>query len=73
MILTSLYGQPLVPVERLASAVRRGEVRYALAGSTCTRVSKNRLTGCSPQARWACQNYADKVLLELFTAIIHLH
>ncbi len=52
MILTSLYGQPLVPVTRLAAAVRSGQVRYALAGASCTRGSGDRLTGCSAQARW---------------------
>ena len=52
MILTSLYGQPLVPVSRFAAAVRSGQVRYALAGANCTRGSGDRLTGCSAQARW---------------------
>ena len=52
MILTSLYGQPLVSVQRLAAAVRGGEVRYALAGAACTPGSRDRLTGCSAQAAW---------------------
>jgi hypothetical protein len=52
MILTSLYGRPLVSVQRLAAAVRAGQVRYALAGAGCTLASRDRLAGCSAQAVW---------------------
>jgi 4-amino-4-deoxy-L-arabinose transferase-like glycosyltransferase len=52
MILTSLYGRPLVSVQRLAAAVRAGQVRYALAGANCTPASGDRLAGCSAQAAW---------------------
>jgi hypothetical protein len=34
------------------SAVRSGRLRYALLGATCTPSSGDRLTGCSPAARW---------------------
>ncbi len=51
LILTSLYGQPLVSTARLAQVVRDGQVRYALTGASCTAGS-DRLTGCSAQARW---------------------
>ncbi len=52
LILTSLYGRPLVSVPKLAAAVRSGQVRYALAGANCTPSAGDRLTGCSAQARW---------------------
>jgi hypothetical protein len=52
LILEAYYGRPIVPVARLAAAVRSGQVRYALAGATCTQSSGDRLTGCSPAARW---------------------
>ncbi len=52
LILTSLYGQPLVSVPRLAAAVRSGQVHYALAGANCTPGSRDRLAGCSAQAAW---------------------
>ena len=52
MILTSQGGRGLVGTGTLASAVRAGDVRYALVGATCSPRSSNRLTGCSAQARW---------------------
>ena len=52
LILTSLYGRPLVSVPKLAAAVRSGQVRYALAGANCTPGSGDRLAGCSAQAQW---------------------
>ena len=52
LILEAYYGQPLVGVPSLAAAVRSGAVRYALLGSTCSPHARDRLTGCSPDARW---------------------
>jgi hypothetical protein len=52
LVLEAYYGRPIVPVSQLAAAVRSGELRYALAGATCTQSSGDRLTGCSPAARW---------------------
>jgi 4-amino-4-deoxy-L-arabinose transferase-like glycosyltransferase len=52
LVMQAYYGRPIVPVSQLARAVRRGQVRYALVGATCTQSSGDRLTGCSAAARW---------------------
>jgi hypothetical protein len=52
LVLEAYYGRSIVPVARLAAAVRSGQVRYAVVGATCTQSSGDRLTGCSPAARW---------------------
>jgi 4-amino-4-deoxy-L-arabinose transferase-like glycosyltransferase len=52
LVLEAYYGRPIVPVAQLAAAVRSGRLRYALLGATCTQSSGDRLTGCSPAARW---------------------
>jgi 4-amino-4-deoxy-L-arabinose transferase-like glycosyltransferase len=52
LVLEAYFGRPIVPVAQLAAAVRSGQVRYALVGARCTQGSGDRLTGCSPAARW---------------------
>jgi 4-amino-4-deoxy-L-arabinose transferase-like glycosyltransferase len=52
LVLTTTQARPLVTVSALARAVAAGQVRYALVGAACSPTSADRLTGCSPAARW---------------------
>jgi 4-amino-4-deoxy-L-arabinose transferase-like glycosyltransferase len=52
LVLTTTQARPLVTVGALARAVAAGEVRYALVGAACSPSSADRVTGCSPAARW---------------------
>lgn len=57
--LTSTAGRPLVSVPALAAAAARGDVRYALVGGACSPASPDRVTGCSPAARWIRSHGVD--------------
>lgn len=50
LILDADGGRTLIPPSRLARAVRRGEVRYAVAGGPCRAAASS--DACSPDARW---------------------
>ncbi|MEA2310995.1 MAG: hypothetical protein QOE28_963 [Solirubrobacteraceae bacterium] len=53
LMLDALARQPIVPANRLAFAVRRGEVRYLLAASGCGRGR------CGPAVAWALAHGTD--------------
>ena len=59
LVLTTTQGRPLTSVAALARAVRSGQVRNALVGAACTPSSADRLTGCSPAARWIRAHGSD--------------
>jgi hypothetical protein len=54
LMLTSLYGRPLLDAARLQQLVATGQVRYALLGrASCSS------TGCSGAVRWALRHSRD--------------
>jgi hypothetical protein len=54
LMLTSLYGRPLLSAARLQQLVAGGQVRYALLGrAACAS------TGCAPAIRWAIAHSRD--------------
>lgn len=56
LMLTSLYGRPLLTPPQLAATVARGEVSYLLLGrGTCAR----RAARCAPVVRWARRHATD--------------
>jgi hypothetical protein len=53
LMLTSLYGRPLMTAGQLAAKVAHGDVRYVLLGrATCT-------SACAPVLRWARDHSVD--------------
>jgi 4-amino-4-deoxy-L-arabinose transferase-like glycosyltransferase len=54
LMLTSLYGRPLIGAARLRQLVAGGQVRYALLGrASCSS------RGCAPAIRWALAHSRD--------------
>jgi len=57
LMLTSLYGRPLLTPSQLAGNVQRGEVRFAMLGrGTC---SSHSARPCAPVVRWARDHATD--------------
>jgi 4-amino-4-deoxy-L-arabinose transferase-like glycosyltransferase len=54
LMLTSLYGRPLLSASQLAHLVATGQVRYALLGRAACSSG-----GCAPVVRWALRHSHD--------------
>jgi 4-amino-4-deoxy-L-arabinose transferase-like glycosyltransferase len=59
LMLTTYNGLPFTSVQRLKLLVARGEVRYALLDSGCSRHGSPRGAGCSRAARWVRSHAQD--------------
>jgi hypothetical protein len=59
LMLTSLYGRPLLTPAQLAGMVARGEVRYVLPGWAGCSPRSHRYSSCAPVVRWARSHSVD--------------
>ncbi len=71
--LTSFAGRALTSVAELRSAVRSGEVRYALVGSYGCGPAHSGRAGCTPAALWIRRNGVDITGVVGLTGWSHLY
>ncbi|WP_445152203.1 glycosyltransferase family 39 protein [Baekduia sp. Peel2402] len=57
VVLTSWFGRPFTPPERLAALVRAGDVRYVLLDSL--KCDGAKAPACAPSVRWAIAHGTD--------------